>query len=254
MVKISPRKVSFYIFRAIKWKVNMKTILINQRQRNNKEVGFSNQTKRKEKGDKETMEKRGSEPFGTVRLSIENRENSYELTEESAQELKMAIRMAAKKIKEGKSIPHQISNEAGHSKSPLYRRQYSIALLGVSIVLFVVVLFTLTNEKEDESWSSNTSTSIDSSAQPRLNLSSGTPAPDAKSLEEAPKGIIPVKENIGDEVIKGKTSSLKGRTRKIYNRKTRHLRSQTQPILALNSNEKEPLEQQLKTAFLLSKP
>jgi hypothetical protein len=236
----------------------MKTILINQRQRNNKEVGFFNQTTRKEKGDKETMEKRGSEPFGTVRLSIENRENSYELTEESAQELKMAIRMAAKKIKEGKSIPHQISNEAGHSKSPLYRslyrRQYSIALLGVSIVLFVVVLFTLTNEKEEKSWFSNTSTSIDSSAQPRLNLGSGTPAPDVKSLEEAPKGIIPVKENIGDEVIKGKTSSLKGRTRKIYNRKTRHLRSQAQPILALNSNEKEPLEQQLRTAFLLSKP
>ncbi|MGE5445555.1 MAG: response regulator [Ignavibacteriales bacterium] len=209
------------------------------------------------KEDEETMEKRKPEPFGTIRFSIENRENSYELTEESAQELKMAIRMAARKLKGRKNIPHQIPTEAGYLKVPLYRRRYSIALLGLSIILFVIVLFTFTNEKEEESWFSNTSTSIDSSTQPRLNLGSGTPPPDGKSLKEASKGIIPVipvKENIGNEGIKGKTSSLKGRTRKIYNRKTRRLRSRTQPVLAFNRSEKELLEQQLKMAFLLYKP
>jgi hypothetical protein len=102
------------------------------------------------------------------------------------------------------------------------------------------------------SWLSNTSASVDGSTQLRLNLDSETPAPDGKSLKETPNEITPVRENIGSEEIKGKTSSLKGRTRKIHKWKTKGLRGRTQPVLASNIGEKECLEQQLRRAFLLS--
>ncbi|MGE5443755.1 MAG: hypothetical protein ACM3SR_04035 [Ignavibacteriales bacterium] len=92
------------------------------------------------------MDKRGSEPFGTIRLSVENRENHYELTEESAQELKMAIRMAAEKARERRNILNQIPAEAEYPRVPLYRRRDLIAVLSLSIALLVTILFAFAGE------------------------------------------------------------------------------------------------------------
>lgn len=233
------------------------------------------------KEDEKVMDKRGSEPSRTIRLSIENRDNSYGLTEESAQELKMAIRMAAKKARERRNILNQIPTKAEYPRVPLYRRRDLVAVLSLSIVLLVTVMFNFQNTfkglrwVEDEIKAYETGTphidengektasrvldiSIsDNGSQPRLNLGSGTPPPDGKTLEETPRitvPVIPAEGNIRSEGTKGKTSSLKGRTRKIYKRKSKGLRGRTQPTLASNIRKKEPLEQQLRTAFLLYNP
>jgi DNA-binding response OmpR family regulator len=230
--------------------------------------------RQREKED-DVMGERKPEQLKTIHLSIKNQENRYELTEESAQDLKMAIRMTAKRTRELRTIPNRIPVEAGYLKAHLYRRRYLVALTSISTVLLVITMFTFhntlkrlqqvedeiktyeamgpktgENKKENEEKAAlrvlGISVSDNGSTQSRLNLGSWTLSPDGRSGG-----------NIVSKEIKGNTPLHNGKTQRISKRKTRGSRHHVRSLLASNIWGKESPEQlkvDLERANLLYKP
>jgi hypothetical protein len=179
------------------------------------------------------------------------------------QDLKMAITMAAGKVRELKTIPHQIPAQAEYLKVHLYRRRYLVALMSLSTVLLVTAIFTFQNtlkglqqvedeiktyevmtpqtgESEEKTASRVLGISVsDNGSQSRLNLGSWTLPPDSRG-----RAYIVSKET------KEKTPLLNGRTQRISKRKTKGGRVRS--LLVSNIGGKDCLEQQLGRAYLLS--